>query len=217
MQREGDVKFLVRIENISPEDAIDYGDGTTEAAGMSHGVYTVFQGVSPMFVPGRPTPAGNGFEALAEDGNVRPLQAFLASAPGSMESGIFYKPVGAVRDEELWPGKVYEFTVTGDPGDKLAFATMLMQSNDLVYAPEAGYIDLFDADGRPISGDITSRITLLDAGTEINEEPGFAVSAGLSQSSLNEGPAESKPVASVNDGYSYPPANAVLRITVQPQ
>ncbi len=215
-QREGSTKFLVRMENISPETAMQYGDGTTEAAGMSHGVYSVFRDQSPMYQVGQVVASGNGFEALAEDGNVRPLQSFLEGAPSSLESGIFYKPVGAVRDEELWPGKIYEFVVTADPGDQLTFATMLMQSNDLVYAPASGSIALFDREGRPVSGDITPQLALLDAGTEVNEEPGFGVCSGMNQTTLNEGPSESLPVEPVNDGYTYPSVAEVLRVTIVP-
>ena len=109
----------------------------------------------PVYRPGAPTPFVSGLEALAEDGNVRPMQPYLERHPDVAESGIFYKPVGSDTDAELWPGVVFEFRLSADPGEKLSFATMLMQSNDIVYGPRDGRMDLFDADGQPISGDIS--------------------------------------------------------------
>jgi len=35
----------------------------------------------------------------------------------------------------LLPGSAYEFSVTAKAGDRLSFATMFVQSNDLFYAP----------------------------------------------------------------------------------
>jgi hypothetical protein len=133
-----------------------------------------------------------------------------------VESGIFYKPVGWDKDGELWPGDAYEFRFTADPGDKLSFATMLMQSNDIIYGPREGRIELFTADGRPISGDITGEIGVFDAGTEVNEDPRFGANVGINQRWLNAGDPEEKAVRPPDDGFAYPPAPKVLRVTLGP-
>lgn len=215
MKRRGETTFTVTVENVSGPDAMRYEDGTGEAAGMSHGVYAVWDEYNPVIRPDDFTDLASGLEALAEDGNVRPLQAFLRSHRGALETGIFYKPVGASGDEELWPGKAYEFTVTANPGDKLSFVTMLMQSNDLVYAPEDGHLELFDGQGRPVTGDVSSRIVLYDVGTEANQHPRDGRDTGMNQSDLNTGPMEDDIVRPVDDGFPYPAPEEVLRVTVR--
>ncbi|WP_416208525.1 spondin domain-containing protein [Fodinibius sp.] len=49
---------------------------------------------------------------------------------------------------------------------------MFVQSNDLFFSFDSEGIALFDENGNPVSGDITDRIMLWDAGTETDEEPG---------------------------------------------
>ncbi len=214
--REGTTVFTLRMENIAQYDSMVFSDGSSQAAGMSHGVYAVHPEGWPVYEPGEETLSASGLEHLAEDGNVRPMQAYLETHPDVLESGIFYKPVGWETDGELWPGDVYEVKFSADPGDKLSIATMLMQSNDLIYGPIDGRLDLFDDSGRPISGDITARFELYDAGTEANEDPKFGPNVGLNQKSLDTGPSESEPVRLVDDGFDYPSAPEVLRITIQP-
>jgi len=217
-KRAGDTLFTVRMENISPPDALAFADGTTQAVGASHGVYAVWREVNPVIQPNDFLDFGTGLEALAEDGNVRPLQAYLRGSPAALETGIFYKPVGASKDEELWPGKVYEFSFTADSGDKLSFVTMLMQSNDLVYAPEDGALELFDAEGRPVTGDISDRIVLYDVGTEVNQDPKTGPDTGMNQDALNSGPMEDdliRPIDDVEGAFPYPPPESVLKVTIR--
>jgi len=90
-------------------------------------------------------------------------------------SGVFNTPVGATQPGPLLPGNAYEFNFSATPGFKLSFATMFVPSNDFFYGPDENGIDLFDASGNQISGDITSMIQLWDAGTEINQEPGLGM------------------------------------------
>lgn len=214
--RKGGTEFVVRIENISSFDALVYADGSSQAAGFSHGVYAVHATGWPVYEPGAHTPFVSGLEALAEDGNVRPMQPYLERHPDVVESGIFYKPVGHGKDAELWPGVVYEFRVTANPGENLSFATMLMQSNDIIYGPGEGRIALFDADGRAISGDVSAALGIFDAGTEINEDPKTGPNVGLNQSGLNTGFDEEQPVRSPDDGFAYPAPERVLKVTIQP-
>jgi len=214
--REGSTEFIIRIENIAQYDSMVFSDGSSQAAGMSHGVYAIHPEGWPVYEPGEETMSATGLEALAEDGNVRPMQSFLETHPDVLESGIFYKPVGWETDGELWPGDVYEVRFSADPGDKLSLATMLMQSNDLIYGPKDGRLELFDSNGRPVRGDISAMFDLYDAGTEANEDPKFGPNVGLNQKGLNTGLPESEPVRLVDDGFAYPSAPQVLRITIEP-
>ncbi len=214
--RNGGTEFVIRIENIAQYDSMVFSDGSSQAAGMSHGVYAVHPAGWPVYEPGETTMSATGLEALAEDGNVRPMQAFLETHPDVVESGIFYKPVGWDTDGELWPGDVYEVRISADPGDKLSLATMLMQSNDLIYGPKDGRLELFDSNGQPVRGDISTMFELYDAGTEANEDPKFGPNIGLNQKGMNTGRPETEPVRLVDDGFTYPSAPQVLRITIEP-
>jgi hypothetical protein len=94
--------------------------------------------------------------------------------------------------------------------------TMFGQSNDLFYAPGDDGIALFEK-AAPIHGDITSRFYLWDAGTEVNEEPGFGPNQAPRQSAPNTGPSEREPVrriVGVKDGFTYPSVDQVIRVTV---
>ena len=73
------------------------------------------------------------------------------------------------------------------PGYKLTFATMYMQSNDWSFAPGADGIELFDADGEPLVGDVTSSVYLWDAGTEADQTPGEGADQAPRQSGPNTG------------------------------
>jgi hypothetical protein len=93
---------------------------------------------------------------------------------------------------------------------------MLMQSNDVIYGPRDGRIDLFDADGRPVNGDISAALGIFDAGTEQNEDPKSGPNVGLNQAGLNTGTPEQAPVRAPDDGFAYPAPARVLKVTIQP-
>lgn len=88
------------------------------------------------------------------------------------QSGAFDTPDGATNPAPLMPGDSYSVQFAAAPGAHLSFAAMMVQSNDFFFAPAATGIALFDVNGAPLSGDITTQIALWDAGTEINQEPG---------------------------------------------
>ncbi|HEX9646049.1 MAG TPA: spondin domain-containing protein [Alphaproteobacteria bacterium] len=214
--RDGGTEFVVRIENVSPADAMRYSDGSSDGAAFSHVAYAVHDAGWPIFEPGEATLPASGLEQLAEDGNVRPIQANLEQHADVVESGIVYRPVGDDKDNELWPGHVYEFHLTADAGENLSFAAMLIQSNDVVVGPKDGYLPLFDSNGRPMSGDVTDRIAFFDAGTEVNEDPKFGPNVGVNQKWLNAGETETKPVRAPDDGFAWPAPAKVLKVTIQP-
>ena len=102
----------------------------------------------------------------------------------SLESGkaiksvaVFNTPVGANPPGPITPGTAYEVTMSAVPGDRFSLTTMMGQSNDWFYAPAEPGIELFN-NGKPVSGDITSKIILWNAGTEVNHEPGIGPDQG---------------------------------------
>jgi len=67
-------------------------------------------------------------------------------------------------------GVYYEIDFQARPGSRLSFLSMLANSNDWFFAPGQNGLNLFDAAGAPVTGDITSEVRLYDAGTE-EEDP----------------------------------------------
>jgi hypothetical protein len=192
--------FTVSIENVSGNDTLKLANGSAMRAPIAPGVFAVYHGDAPIFRVGA-TAGSSELETLAEDGNPEPLEKALKGQAGVVASGMFV------------PGQ--SFAITARPGDKLAFATMFVQSNDLFYGFENGGIDIFDSMGKPVMGDLTARAVLFDAGTEVNEAPGVGPNQAPRQAKPNTGPSESKPVQAVNDGFVYPAAASVIRVAVE--
>ncbi len=214
----GPQEFKVRIENVSKEDTLKPSTGAKAPAAVAPGVWAVHRKTELLFRPGQPD-RGKGLEALAEDGNPAGLAESLKHDAAVASSGVYSVPVGASGPGPIGPGGAYEFLVTGQPGMRLSFAMMFGQSNDLFYAPGPEGIPLFDESGKGVAGDITSRITLWDAGTEVNEEPGVGPNQAPRQSAPNTGPREDgvvRPVNEVRDGFRYPGVSEVVRITITP-
>jgi hypothetical protein len=205
-------QFTVRIENVSKAGTLKLSNGMTAPAPTSPGIWTVQKGGNPLFTSGKP--AGEGIERQAEEGNPSILAGSVAKQNGIAASSTFTVPVGETKTGPLLPGKAYEFTFTATPGMRLALATMFAQSNDLFYAPGEDGIALFDENGHAISKDITSDLSLWDAGTEVNQEPGLGVDQAPRQKAPNTGAAERGVVRLVSDGFTYPAVSEVIRVTI---
>jgi hypothetical protein len=208
-------KFKVRIENIASPEGQTASDGTKWPFAVSPGAWVLDSRSNTLFRPEKKA-IPNSIEAQAEDGNPAMLvQSLEQSHHNSTLHGIFNTPVGATAPGPVTPGGAYEFTISASPGMKLSFTMMFGQSNDLFYAPDSA-IALFDAKGQPVSGDVTSRLILWDAGTEVNQEPGLGPDQAPRQKAPNTGTSESKNIAPVKDGFTYPKTSEVLRVTITP-
>jgi uncharacterized cupredoxin-like copper-binding protein len=108
-------------------------------------------------------------------------------------SDAFAVPVGASEPAPVGPGESYEFTVQAMPGQRLSFATMFVQSNDWFFAPAPEGIELFEADGAPVSGDVTDQIFLFDAGTEVDQPEGEGADQAPRQAGPNTGADDDDP------------------------
>jgi len=208
--------FTVRIENIAGEDAIVTSEGSTAPFVLSPVAWAVHSPAVSLLMTGI-SASGMPLERLAEDGNPGPLVEEIGTKGGVASSGIVDTPVGADGPGVLTPGSMFEFQFTAMPGMRLSFATMFGQSNDLFYAPDPPGIQLFYADGTPISGDVTGMVFLWDAGTEVNQEPGLGSDQAPRQAAPNTGEDENGLVQLVNDGYMYPNVLDVIRVTLSPQ
>jgi len=204
-------KFKVRIENISSGEQVN-ASGTKYPFALSPGMYVVSEKEMPLFKVGKK--AALGIEMQAEDGNPMLLVDSLSGKVGNAYLGVFNTPVGANMPAPILPGGAFEFEVDAVEGQKLTLTTMYGQSNDLFYAPSKA-IELFE-NGEPLNGDITEKMMLWDAGTEVNEEPGTGANQAPRQKMANMGMIEKGVVKLVVDSFNYPQTKSVLRVTVTP-
>jgi hypothetical protein len=187
---------------------------------LSPGVAVVHTDAVSFFTSGEAASAG--IEGIAEDGDPSAAVAGLAGAAGVQSAEAFNTPAGASAPSPIGPGGSYSFEVDAEPGDRLAFATMFIQSNDLFYTFTGDGLALFTAAGAPVSGDVTGSVLLYDAGTEVNQEPGVGPDQAPRQSGPDVGPAEDGVLGRISDGtpgrggFAYPDAADVIRVTVTP-
>jgi len=210
------VEFTVRVENVSTPQTLKLSNGQTAPAPTAPLLWTITDEGNPLFTAGKPD-RGQGLERLAEDGNPGVLADYISTNVKSvLTSGIVPMPKGEQAAGPILPGKAYEFTVSASPGQVLTIASMFGQSNDLFYAPGAKGIALFDAKGKPVTADVTSQLSLWDAGTEVNEEPGLGANQAPRQPAPNSGAAEHGVVRLARDRFTYPKTADVIRVTVKP-
>jgi hypothetical protein len=208
------VSFKVRVENIADAAGISAQDGSKYPFALSPGFYLLSNKKNLIFEDGKK--ASSQLEAQAEDGNPSLFLKKYLTRLGSINTGVFNIPVGGNMPAPIFSGGAFEFQINATPGMKLNLAFMYGQSNDLFYAPDAA-IDLFDANGNPLGGDVTDKFKLWDAGTEVNQAPGLGPDQGPRQKGPNTGADENGVVRLVNDGFTYPETKSVLRVTVTAQ
>jgi electron transfer DM13 len=200
-------RFTVRVENISTGEALKLSNGTSAPFVSAPVLWVIHTGGSNPIFTGGMQDTGEGLEPLAETGDPSKLVTALAGKSGVVATGAVARPVGAAHDGPLTPGQEYEFQISAQPGQLLSTAWMFGQSNDLFYS---------NAAGRPVSAELTTQLSLWDAGTEVNEEPGLGPHQGPRQAAPDAGVTESKAIAHVRDRYTYPPIGEVLRLTIAP-
>lgn len=212
-KKKHQAKFTVRIENISSKDGIAAADGSKYPFALSPGFFAAAGGDPSFFTVGRKAP--KGLEPQAEDGDPSVISESVVGRNLPGHYGVFNTPIGSSMASPLLPGNSFEFTFDATEGMKLNLIAMYGQSNDLFYAP-ASALELFSMQGDALSGDITDKFQLWDAGTEVNQAPGIGPDQAPRQKMKNTGAAENGVVHLVNDGFTYPNIKDVLRITITP-
>jgi hypothetical protein len=214
-QTASSAKFSIKVENISSGEVLKLSSGGSAPFVSAPVLWVIATGsTNPIFAGGEPD-AGLGLEQLAETGNPSGLANSLQSKKDIAQVGAVAKAVGANIEGPLTPGQQYEFELTASPGETLSLAWMFGQSNDLFYSNDRP-IALFNPAGQPVSGEMTAQISLWDAGTEVNEEPGLGPNQGPRQKTPDAGVAERQGIAHVQDRYDYPRVADVLRLTIAP-
>ena len=224
--------FTVRLENVSDGSTLQTsadGEASEQPVPLSPGAFAVHSADEPVFTSGEPE-RDNGLEEIAEGGKPKKLAASLAARETVAASGAFATPVGSDSPAPLGPGDAYEFAFEATPGKPtsyLSLVTMFVPSNDLFYAlGGASGVPLFGGMGdmeegsntSPTAGDLTGEVSLWDAGTEINEEPGVGENQVQRQRAAGVGLVERGTVAPISavNGYEYPAVEDVLKVTLSP-
>jgi hypothetical protein len=132
---------------------------------------------------------------------------------------------GTAGTHALSPGDSYDITFTAGKNQNVSFAAMLGESNDWFFGPGPEGIALYDADGNPVSGDVTSQVSLWDAGTEIDQEPAVGDATGPMQPAPDFGAADPNATVraiaqttTLSDGSSFalPPIDQMIEVTLTP-
>lgn len=207
-------KFTIRIQNISKPDTFTASNGTKWSLAFSPGIAVVHTDKAPIFSAGKKD-RGKGLESQAEDGDPSVLAKSLEGGKGIKSVTVFNTPVGASGPGPITPGAAYETTITALPGDRVSLTLMMGQSNDWFYAPDEAGIELYK-NGKTISGDVTAQLSMWDAGTEVDQEPGIGSDQGPRQKAPNTGKTENGVVHKIRDGKIYSTASKVMRITIAP-
>ncbi len=210
--------FTVTVENLSNAKTLGTSAGRVPAP-ISPGAWAVYSGANPLFAFG--ARADEGTERIAEDGDTTAKAAALKQVARVKESGVFSNPGGPLGPA-LEPGASATFQVSASAGDRLQFEAMFVQSNDYFYALGNDGLALFDPKGKPVSGNVTRYVTIWDAGTEVDEEPGNGTHAKPNQApdATDVGPGTTEPVTPYNltgDPWVLPRTAKLIRVTITPR
>jgi len=207
-------RFTVTIENVSTTGSLRLSTGGTAPAPTSPVIWLTHTSAAPLFKSGT-ADRGKGLESLAEEGDPSKLVESCKGVKGVGSVGAVAIPVGDSEAGPALPGKSFRFSFDAKPGEKLTAAMMFGQSNDWFYAPDEKGIALWDRNGRALTGDITSKFLLWDAGTEVDEEPGVGANQGPRQKAPNTGVTENGKVGMAKS-YPVPGVAQVLKVTITP-
>ncbi|WP_185246237.1 spondin domain-containing protein [Chryseobacterium bernardetii] len=188
-----DIAQMGNIEKMKTKLSANTGIMT----GLSPALVVIYRGdKNPIYELGK-MDNGMGLKEIAQMGNVSKLQSSLKSFPG-------IKGVYVAGNAPVPPGNKIMTNFQAAPGDKIAYVTMFGFSNDWFYSNE-GNIDAI------VKGDLTSKTSLFDSGTGVDQYPG----AGNHQALFGGTPqSESMTISKVGTQYPVPAVQNVIKVTV---
>lgn len=209
----GSWTMLVSVENTSAPGALSTSDGATHDIKLAPGLVVVHDRDFSLFTVGEA--ASEGLEDLAEDGDSTVLEAALLED----ERVLWFEVIHTIdgdnyADAPLFPGDRIETEAPVSSGDRISFAQMFGESNDVfIGTPEPLVVR------RGLEGDMADALVLLDAGTEVNQEPGLGADQAPRQSAPGVGEAEGGVISEVGDadagGWRYPALDTFVLVELE--
>jgi hypothetical protein len=218
------VRMRVYVRNVSTTTSAVTSTGDPLPVVFSPGVYLVHSDSTPLFEPG--TAATPGIEHLAEEGVVSDVLTEIESRTdvtagfyGADQLNVSYD------DAPIEPGMSADFVFDAKPGDHLELGMMWAQSNDVFVATHPGGIALFDGT-TPQTGRVEAELSLWDAGTEVNQDPGLGADQAPREAQPGDGQVEGDVIAELSDdadaqggyvdvqGFSYPSLIGMLEVEI---
>lgn len=211
--------FNVRITNNAATDTYNDDHATGGNIWITPGAWAVHTGDNPIYSTGEA--ASSGLSTVAESGKPGDLANSLQSKGNVESAGTWTKddttedpndPTGSSPGAPpVAPQGQFQFTVsvpTSQSNAKLSFASMYVPSNDIFISTAKSGIELV-SNSSPIGGNknVTNKVRVLDAGSEVNEQPGWGPNAAPSQGNPDDGEdqaGEVTPLDMVDDGFEYP-------------
>ena len=200
-------EFKITITNVS--------EGYTLAPGIlfAHGA------CHPLFTEGKPD-RGIGLQGLAERGDPYTLATNLVAEGHAIRFPFDpYRP--GWMGSFLMPGAYAEAIVRLVPAQpylSMAYKYIIANAaNDIFLATPPGGLSMWGATGTPLSGDVTWGLSLWDAGTVENEDPGPPGPQPMLERPPDAMVLDPNPrVRPVDDGYTYPAVQDLIQVTVTP-
>ena len=211
----GTARFRVTLRNTS-DGSYRTSPGSELPVVFAPGVFSVGKGNPPLFREDEA--ATPGFEPLAEDGSPSAALKELEGRSGFNGGAFGADTMLTYDDSPLLPGGTADFVFDASTGDRLEFAMMWSQSNDVFVGTRPGGVPLF-GDAGPLTGVVATRISLWDAGTEVNQEPGLGDTQAPRQPAPGSGAAESGVITELvsnrdASGFTYPGLGETLEVTL---
>ena len=205
--------FDLSFRNLAPEEGISSEAGTYVPGFSAFVVVLLPEGATAIEAGDAASPA---LERLAEEGDpaafARELRAQVGN--GSVAS---YMDRADYQTGPLLPGRLIESSFTADPGERLFLAAMYGPSNDVFVATAPAGAPLWE-NSMPTSGSVA--MTYWDAGTEMNEPPGFG--EHQPSQSMETGPIEAGVISSLDGrkdsaGHEYADLTVILSVELTPR
>ncbi len=190
-----ELRLRITIENTAEPGSLGGEDVL-----LAPGVWVAHRAGYRLFEPG--ATASEELERLAEDGIVTSLLGAVETAEGVVTAGVFGGDTTTSYDDApIAPGQSADFLVVAPAGSRVSFAGMWIQSNDTFYGSVPNGIAL-------ATGNVSDRVHLWDAGTEVNQQPGAGPDQAPRQAGPNTGADENSTIERIaggdRAGFIYP-------------
>lgn len=212
--------YEITFQNISSVPSFTAQNRTPVVSALSSMIGIVHTNNNALFSLETPD-QGKGLADLAENGDPTPLAQTLRLDSSVEIVGIAAEPSQGARGI-LAPGQTFTLILsTLESNARLSLASSFMQGNDIIVATRPEGVPLFDQNGAPTSGDITSFFQFYDIGTEVNQAPGIGVNQVLRQGQAptgqtSAGTRENGVVRILSDGFNYPSIQNTIRVSIRP-